>query len=209
MSAPATAHEENSVSIDWGQTDLYRFFAHIFSAPSRECFDLMASPGTAGQLCSLWNDLHCPGKWPGFTWFATFNQYESSFIGVFDVGAPEPPVPLFESAHNKSRPPQETALENTFFHQVLGLKCDYSRAVADSLVTQLEFLAALRFLQDNPPTADAAASLAKVKLDFLERHLLSWLTSASKKLDATESTGFPVLMKLLLQFVRNEMSLDG
>jgi hypothetical protein len=41
---------------------------------------------------------------------------------------PEPPVPLF-----------------AYFYEVLGLKSDPGRAVPDFLVTQLEFLAALRY----------------------------------------------------------------
>ena len=80
-------------------------------------------------LCDLWKRLKCEGEFPDFGWFSSYELYESAYIALFDVGVPEPPVPLFESAHDKSHPAQEIALENTYFYEVLGLKSDPSRAV--------------------------------------------------------------------------------
>jgi TorA maturation chaperone TorD len=128
-------------------------------------------------------------------------------VVAFPLGTEaEPAVPLFESAHDKSHPAQEIALENTFFYDVLGLKSDSARAVPDYLITQLEFLAALRFTTENTPDERNALSLAKAKAEFLERHLLNWVPKASKKLQKTGSPGFPVLMEMLVQFLRGEGS---
>jgi len=199
---PMIAPDENAVSsIDWQQNDLYRFFAVVFAPPTRECFDLLSQPGLPEALRNLWKQLRCEGEYPGFEWFATYEQYESTYIALFDVGIPEPPVPLFESAHDKTHPAQEIALENTYFYEVLGLKSDPGRAVPDYLVSQLEFLAALRYTCEHTSEESTAVSLARAEAEFLERHLLNWVPTAKVKLDRINAPGFPVMMTLLMQFL--------
>jgi DMSO reductase family type II enzyme chaperone len=193
--------EKAVTSIDWQQNDLYRFFAFVFAPPTRECFDLLSQPGLPEALRNLWKQLKCEGEYQAFEWFSSYEQYESAYIALFDVGIPEPPVPLFESAHDKTHPAQEIALENTYFYEVLGLKSDPSRAVPDYLVTQLEFLAALRYTCEQTPEESNAVSLARAETEFLERHLLNWLPVAKAKLDRTNAPGFPVMMTLLVQFL--------
>ena len=196
------APDEKAVnSIDWQQNDLYRFFAFVFAPPTRECFDLLSQPAFPEALQNLWKQLACEGEFPGFEWFASYEQYESAYIALFDVGMPEPPVPLFESAHDKTHPPQEIALENTYFYELLGLKSDPSRAVPDYLVTQLEFLAALRYTCEHTSEEATAVSLARAETEFLERHLLNWLLTAKTKLERTGVPGFPRLLTLLVQFL--------
>jgi DMSO reductase family type II enzyme chaperone len=201
---PILAPEENAItSIDWQQNDLYRFFAFVFATPRPECFDLLSQPGLAEALRNLWMQLGGEGDFPGFEWFASYEQYESAYIALFDVGIPEPPVPLFESAHDKTHPAQEIPLENTYFYEVLGLKSDPGRAVPDYLVTQLEFLAALRYIREHTFEESTAVSLARAETEFLERHLLNWLPAAKAKLDRTNAPGFSVLMTMLMQFLRH------
>jgi len=196
------APDENAVNlIDWQQHDLYRFFAFVFAPPTRECFNLLSEPGLPEALRNLWTQLGCEGEYPGFEWFASYEQYESTYIALFDVGIPEPPVPLFESAHDKTHPAQEIALENTYFYEVLGLKSEPSRAVPDYLVTQLEFLAALRYTCEHTSEESTAVSLARAETEFLERHLLNWAPTAKVKLDRTSAPGFPVMMTLLVQLL--------
>jgi DMSO reductase family type II enzyme chaperone len=201
---PMIAPAENAVnSIDWQQNDLYRFFAAVFAPPTHECFDLLSRPSLPEALRDLWKQLGCEGEYPGFEWFLGYDEYESTYIALFDVGIPEPPVPLFESAHDKTHPAQEIALENTYFYEVLGLKSDPGRAVPDYLVTQLEFLAALRYTCEHASEECTAVSLARAETEFLERHLLNWLPAARAKLDRTSAPGFPVMMTLLMQFLRH------
>jgi DMSO reductase family type II enzyme chaperone len=199
--ATITEEENTAASVDWRQTDLYRFFAVVFGPPTHECFDFLSQPSARTALLNLWKRLECEGGFPGFEWFASYELYESAYIALFDVGVPEPPVPLFESAHDKSRPAQEIALENTYFYEVLRLKSDPSRAVPDYLVTQLEFLAALRYTREHASEEGTAVSLARAETEFLERHLLNWLPAAKAKLDRINAAGFPVMMTLLVQFL--------
>ena len=201
---PMIAPDENAVaSIDWQQNDLYRFFAFVFAPPTRECFDLLSQPGLPEALRDLWKHSRYEGECREFEWFASYERYESTYIALFDVGMPEPPVPLFESAHDKTHPAQEIALENTYFYDVLGLKSDPGRAVPDYLVTQLEFLAALRYACEHTSEESTAVSLARAETEFLERHLLNWLPAAKAKLDRTNAPGFSVLMAMLVQFLRH------
>ena len=199
---PIIAPDKSAVSlIDWQHNDLYRFFAFVFAPPTRQCFDLLSQPGLPEALRNLWKQLKCEGEYQAFEWFARYEQYESTYIALFDVGIPEPPVPLFESAHDKTHPAQEIALENTYFYEVLGLKSDPGRAVPDYLITQLEFLAALRYTCEHTSDESTAVSLARAETEFLERHLLNWLPTAKAKLDRINAPGFPVMMTLLVQFL--------
>ena len=199
---PAGAVEERPASArDGQQTDLYRLFAVLLAPPSRACFDFLSQAAAASAFGDLWKALGCEGDFPGFEWFSSYEQYESAYIALFDVGLPEPPVPLFESAHDKSRPAQEIALENTYFHEVLGLRSDPARAVPDYLVTQLEFLAALRYTRENAADEATAAALGRAEAEFLERHMLNWVPAAQSKLHRTGAPGFPLLMTLLRQFL--------
>lgn len=200
-----TAIDEQMASVNWEDTDLYRFFARVFAPPSKEYFEFLARPSVSEDLRSLACYMECKNEIPEFTWFPTFDLYEAAYIGLFDVGVPEPIVPLFESAHDKSHPAQEIALENTYFYDVLGLKSNPSTGVPDYLITQLEFLAAATFTRENTTDDATRVSLARAKSEFLERHLLNWIPVASAKLKRAAVPGFPVLMDMLLQFLRTEL----
>ncbi len=182
--------------------DLYRFFAFSFGSPSAERFESLARPEFGTALADLWRELDCEGDFPAPGSFRDFRQYESLYIALFDVGLPEPPVPLLESAHYKALPAQQTALENASFYEVLGLRTEASRYAPDHLVTQLEFLSAVRYARDNTPNEENRRSLARLERDFLERHLLNWLPAAAEKLRREQPPVFPLLMSLLLGFLR-------
>src|SRR3974377_1537507 len=148
MGLDATA-VQTAPAIDWEQAPLFRFLWSPLRPPSGERFEFLSQAALPASLNDLWQRLECEGDYPGFAWFSSYEDYEAAYIAVFDVGMPEPPVPLFESAHDKTHPAQEIALENTFFYDVLGLRSDPSQAVPDYLITQLQFLSALRHTPDN------------------------------------------------------------
>jgi len=197
----ADVADSTARAFDWTDTDLYRLFAFLFAAPSLRCFQFLAQPETPDALRSLWEELGCEGACPEFEWFPSYEEYESSYIALFDVGIPAPPVALFESAHDKTRPAQEIALENTCFYEVLGLRSDPSQAVPDYLVTQLEFLAAVRYTAQHASVRETKTSLARAEAEFLERHLLNWVSVADQKLTRTSAPAFPLLMSLLVRFL--------
>jgi DMSO reductase family type II enzyme chaperone len=193
--------ETDTMNVDWKQQDLYRFFAFLLAPPSRERFELLCEPQWQSALRDLWTHLDCTEDFPGFVWFESYEQYEAAYIAVFDVGIPQAPVPLFESAHDKTHPAQEIALENTYFYDVLGLRSDPAQAVPDYLITQLEFLAAVRYMYENTSDEATAVSLARAETEFLERHVLNWVPKASRKLQKLDAPGFPLLMEMLARFL--------
>ena len=183
--------------IDWSQTDLYRFFAFAFGPPSEERHRWFSQKGVPEALAELWRQLDCEGDFPGFEWFSDFEKYEATYIAVFDVGVPEPPVPLFESAHDKSRAAQELVLENTYFYDVLGLRVDPAHSVPDHLLTQLEFLSAVAYAREQTGPVSASHDLARLEREFLERHLLTWTSVAREKMKGCPIPAFPVLFSLM------------
>ena len=191
------------------QIDLFRFFAHAFDVPSVERFAWLQRPEMSALLQQLWNDLGCPGLYPGAGLFTDYDEYESTYVAVFEVGLPAPPVPLQETAHDDSNPTPQTVLENVDFYQVLGLNVDPARFAPDHLVTQLEFLSAVRFIRDNAPDPENRQSLVQLERDFIERHLLNWLPIAEEKLAREGTPIFPVLLTLLLAFLRREYEAIG
>ena len=209
---PVASGSPTSARLDWAGLDLYRIFAFVFSSPSPERFDTLAQPALKNALAELWQRLSCKGDFPDFGWFNSYEEYEATYIALFDVGIPEPPVPLFESAHDKTKPAQEIALENTWFYDVLGLRWDATCAVPDYLITQLEFLAAVHYTLENARDADASRSLVRLEADFLGRHMLNWVPTAAVKLNNVSPSAFGPFMSLLLAFLqdrRDEVNSTG
>ena len=189
----------------WQETDLYRFFAHALASPTRERCRLLHSREFTTSLRQLWNEFHCDGEFPSLVRFRSYGQYESTYIALFDVGMPAPPVPLAESGHFKAVPAQQIALENVLFYEVLGLKVDTAGTFADHLQTQLQFLSAVRYAAENG-TGDAnRESLLRLERDFLQRHLLSWLPAAERKLRKLDPPLFPALLRLLVAFLQDRL----
>jgi len=191
----------------WEQHDLYRFFAHVLGSPTRERYALLHSREFTASLRQLWQELQCEGEFPGRTGFRGFAQYEAAYIALFDVGAPEPPVPLVESAHHKAIPAQQIALENVLFYEVLGLHVNPARSFADHLFAQLEFLSAVRYAGEQAPSSESRANLARLERDFLQRHLLNWLPAAEAKLRRMDPPLFSTFLYLLLVFLQNRLKL--
>ena len=168
-------------------TDPYRAFAYLLGHPTPDRFDwLSKSVGIDSKGAE----------------FESYEQYEASYIALFDVGVPEPPVPLLESYYHKAIPAQQTVLENSDFFGVLGLRPSTSALPPDHLVTQLEFLAAARYLQENCNPELDLQNLERLERDFLERHLLSWIPAALAKLEELNPPFFPACFALLLDFLR-------
>jgi DMSO reductase family type II enzyme chaperone len=199
----AASESPTSARLDWEGIDLYRFFAFVFASPSPARFDTLAQAALKSSLAALWRQLRCTGDFPDFAWFKIYEDYEATYIALFDVGIPEPPVPLFESAHDKTKPAQETALENTWFYDALGLQWDSRCAVPDYLISQLEFMAAVHYTLEHAEDPGTSRSLGKLETDFLGRHMLNWVPTAAAKVNSVSPSAFGPFMSLLLAFLQN------
>jgi DMSO reductase family type II enzyme chaperone len=186
--------------------DLYRFFAACFGQPSPERFAWLSGRKVRALLKELAAELEAERSAPRARAFPNPSAYEAAYLALFEVGVPEPPVPLLESAHSHRAVPQEIVLECVNFYEVLGLRPSGSAFPPDHLVTQLEFLAAARYLRESKKNDDEVAALRRLEADFLERHLLSWLPAALKKLCALNPPLFPRLLGLLYAHARLQLA---
>jgi TorA maturation chaperone TorD len=184
--------------------DLFRLFAFCFGQPSQERFAWLSNSNSRALWKQIGRDLRTEVNLTRRDQFPNCRGYEAAYIALFEVGLPEPPVPLLESAHSKRTVPQEIVLDCVNFYDVLGLRPSGTAFPADHLVTQLEFLAAVRFLRESGPPGSNKDSLARLESDFIQRHLLSWLPAVLEKLHQLHPPLFPVLMSLLTAYLKRE-----
>jgi DMSO reductase family type II enzyme chaperone len=191
------------------ELDLYRVFAACFSHPSAERFAWLSGKECRVLLKGLshWHEDRLPVS--ATRRFHDYSSYESAYIAVFEVGVPEPPVPLLESANSHRQVPQEIILECVSFYDVLGLHPSGSVFPSDHLVTQLEFLAAARYLREQANDANKADSLRRLERDFIGRHLLNWLPVAQEKLETVNPPLFPMLLRSLTAYLKQQSVLLG
>lgn len=192
--------------LDWREIDLYRFFAAAFGAPTRERFEWLQQPALKDALEQLWRDLGNDTQLPELSRYEEYEDYESTYLALFDVGLPGPPIPLVESGHYKSQPAQQVALECAFFYEVLGLRVNSAGYPLDHLVTQLEFLSAARYTRENAHKGERREGLARLERDFLDRHMLSWLPAVERKLAHVQPPLFWTLGSILISFLRNRQA---
>jgi DMSO reductase family type II enzyme chaperone len=184
--------------------DLYRLFANCFGQPTPERFAWLSGREFRALLKQIAAELGMECSSARFGRFPDYAAYEAAYLALFEVGVPQPPVPLLESAHSHRAVPQEIVLECVNFYEVLGLRPSGSAFPADHLVTQLEFLAAARYLREGKTNAEEVAGLRRLEADFLERHLLSWLPDALKRLSTLKPPLFLRLLELLCAHVRQQ-----
>ncbi len=185
---------------DLRDLDLYRVFAFALGLPARERFDWLSRVDSQAALALLCEEygvsaLHEPRV------FARYADYEAAYLSLFEVGLPEPPVPLLESSHHRAVPAQQIVLDCVNFYAVLGLRHQGSSYPADHLVTQLEFLAAARFAREAAADAEKRTELLRLERNFIERHLLIWLPGAAAKLEKLDPPLFPPLLRLVHAFL--------
>jgi len=207
MSASLQARGRNAIAGPQPGLDLYRLFAACFRQPSTERFAWLSAREFRGLLSELARELRVESAAPCTAHFPNYAAYEAAYIALFEVGVPQPPVPLLESAHTDRAVPQEIVLECVNFYDVLGLRPSGSAFPADHLVTQLEFLAAVRYLRESKSDPEEVAVLDRLEADFLQRHLMSWLPAAIKKLSAINPPVFLRLLNLLCSLAKQQLAL--
>jgi DMSO reductase family type II enzyme chaperone len=194
--SPPSAPKDNRAAAS-ADIDFFRIFALCFGQPSRECFAWLSGKDSRALWKQLGRNLGVEVKLTRRDRFSSYSSYEAAYIALFEVGVPEPPIPLLESAHSKRTVPQEIVLDCVNFYEVLGLRPSGSAFPADHLVTQLEFLAAVRYLRERQVGSERAEPLRRLERDFMERHLLNWLPVIQGKLDKLSPPLFPTMLRLL------------
>lgn len=127
--------------------------------------------------------------------------YETEFIGAFEAGVPNAPVPLIESHYNRRDPVPRLLHENILFYRAFGLQLkDSSAETSDHLRHQLEFVAWLLELEadlaDDAEAGERRDQLRRGRAEYAARHLLSWLPRAVEKAEGAPRRWTPDYLTL-------------
>lgn len=156
---------------------LYAAYARLLAFPSRELPAALADGSLEAELREL-HQRAGHGASPRLRAGAQV-ELEATYIATFEVGVPEPPVPLYESAYARpDRAGRRALLEELVrFYEFFGLELgDAAEEAPDHLTVELEFVAALAQLERLAGERGAAtAAFLRARRDMLQRHLLPFL----------------------------------
>ncbi|MFQ5478975.1 MAG: molecular chaperone TorD family protein [Candidatus Binatia bacterium] len=119
-----------------------------------------------------------------------YDEFQSAYVGLFDVGAGGPPCALYGGVWGGDR--QKVMEEALRFYRFFGLTISsQERDLPDQLCTELEFLHFLTFKElEALRDGGDVGSLRRASRDFLLRHPGRWLPKALKKLEGLDPPPF-------------------
>jgi DMSO reductase family type II enzyme chaperone len=209
------------------RSHIYHLFALGFKYPTREAFDTFQSGQFLAELLShiaalphlaslAREEAGIAGKVSGDLEGIAFEDFETTYVGTFDVGFPEPPCPPYEGVYSEAMPRTEIMLEVGRFYTHFGLAMNQTegkRELPDYLCAELEFL---HFLAIKEAQASEAGNGSAQELfhgyvlaqkDFLERHMIAWLPKFSEKVQGVNGLAFyPDLARVLVRLVNEEFA---
>lgn len=160
---------------------LYQLLAAAFAIPDRHFYRAVRNGAFAEEIASNVASLPYPLPENSATRQAlqqggpSQEELHSEYVGLFDVGMPRPPCPLYAGEYQKNR--RAVMEELVRFYNHFGVRLSgRTRDMPDHLTTELEFMhfltfrevAALHFQQPRD-------SYLRAERDFLARHLWAWL----------------------------------
>jgi len=184
-----------------GELEPYSFFQRCLEKPSAEQLALFQHPQFPSLLAGLAADL---GE-ALLAWEPppTFADLEATYISLFEVGLPAPPIPLLCSHYCHRDPVPKVLHEHMLFYTTFVLAPrDDDDETADHLLNELDFLAALSRLEAAAVETERARPVRLAKRDFLARQLLAWLPEAAAKAEDLAPPLFVALLSLLLAAAR-------
>lgn len=139
---------------------------------------------------------------------ADYDLFQSTYVGLFDVGAGGPPCPLYGGSWAGDR--QKTMEEALRFYRFFGLTLStHERELPDHVSTQMEFLHFACFKEAEAlGTGDDVSQYRRATRDFLERHPARWLPLALKKLNSIDDERCPPFWRALLELAVTCCSTD-
>jgi DMSO reductase family type II enzyme chaperone len=147
--------------------DLYRFISsgEFEKALRKSILDIPWEPWQRQALGLLETDFALP---PG-----SFQDYESLYISIFDVGVPKAPCPLGEGFYRIGSHRGEVILEVLTFYKAFALAIsDAFKDLHDHIVAELEFLHFLTFKEQQAARERSDSDpYLRAQQDFIDRHL--------------------------------------
>lgn len=134
---------------------------------------------------------------------ADYQEFQSEFIRLFEVGVGSPPCPLYGGLYLGGR--RNVMEECTRFYNFFGLSSGgTSRELPDHLSVELEFMHYLAFQEVAALQEDGDAdSYRRAQRDFLARQLAPWTPRLVERLHTVEAAAFyRALGELIASFAR-------
>ncbi len=153
---------------------LYLTYARLLDFPTAAVQQAARDEQTVADLTELHVSAGYPAP-PPFRMASRARPLEQTYIAAFEVGVPEPPVPLYETAYLRDDAEQRKHVleEIVRFYEFFDLRLgDRPVEMPDHLVVELEFMAALAEMEQLAAAAgDPGAAYQLAQRDFLARHL--------------------------------------
>lgn len=165
---------------------VYGTLAALYEEPDETMFQALADGRVAAEIDELLEYADVDVTVPSLS---TDDDYEllcARFNDVFEIGYPDPPVPLYESSHRSESEWNDINLDLARAYDYFGVSIDETvRDHHDHLQLELEFAGYLARLA----ATDDGTGVRRARRDFLDRHLEPFVTSVATAIDDEVETG--------------------
>ncbi|MFD2185089.1 molecular chaperone TorD family protein [Rhodoplanes azumiensis] len=195
------------------RSSIYGELARGFAYPGAELLDDIEAGDFGFDLIDLVTDVH-PDLFASLTSVrmdletrpADLVTLEGDYLATFETGPRKPPLSLYEGSYVTDRPRAELLLEIDAFYRHFGLvPGEAPRDFVDTLTAELEFL---QFLVAKEAQAIEQALDAdpyrRAQHDFLDRHLVPFLTAMDEASEDCTAPFYRGLVRCTHRFVAAE-----
>jgi len=185
---------------------MYQLLGAAFAFPDEDFFEAIHDgtfATTLAEMClGLPYDLTSVARLDLVGAGASYADFESEYIRLFDVGAAGPPCPLHGGVYvgDRMKVMEDATRFYNFFHLRLSPQM---RELPDHITTELEFLHYLTFREAEACQEGLdVSSLLRAERDFLARHLCKWMPQLQARLaKQTTVPFFPALVRFTTMFL--------
>ena len=185
---------------------MYQLLGAAFAFPDEDFFEAIHDgtfATTLAEMClGLPYDLTGVARLDLVGAGASYADFESEYIRLFDVGAAGPPCPLHGGVYvgDRMKVMEDATRFYNFFHLRLSPQM---RELPDHITTELEFLHYLTFREAEACQEGLdVSSLLRAERDFLARHLCKWMPQLQARLaKQTTVPFFPALVRFTTMFL--------
>lgn len=186
---------------------VYASFAKLFSYPSAALAQPILDGTIFEELQKAAADLPYPNSFAAKPWPSlpeSSDELQACYCALFDPGGARGGISLGEKDHSQvDRSYLWEELIRFYAHFGLEYSADRVKESPDHLVTELDFLHYLAFLEAG--TEGDSGAFARARSDFVERHLVNWVPTLADKLDhAAPGTPYACFSSLLRAFVADD-----
>lgn len=165
---------------------VYGTIAGLFEEPEEDVFENLANGAMSDDLSLLVDQSGLEVEVPTLVPSDDYDLLCARFNDIFEIGYPDPPVPLYESEYRENGNWDETNMDLARVYDFFGVSVDDSqREHHDHLQLELEFVGYLGRLAAT--TEDIG--VRKARLDFLDRHLVPFLQGIESAIQEETNTG--------------------